>query len=53
MNEYFTLMVRKELFNFSYVTKVKKGSFTDIIYLYVYRKNTVKPRSDALADLLA
>ena len=48
MNKYFTLTVQKEVSNFSYVTKVNKGSFTDIIYLYIHRKNIVKPSCDVL-----
>ena len=50
MNEFFTLTVRKELSNFSYVTKVEliKGSFTDVIYLYIHREHTIKPSTDVL-----
>ena len=45
MNTYFTLTLRKELSNFNYVTKVEKGSFTDVIYLYIH---TVKPNTNVL-----
>lgn len=48
MNKYFTLAVRKKLSNFSYVAKMEKGSFTDVIYLYIHRNRTIKPHIDVL-----
>ena len=48
MNKYFTLTVCKKLSNFSYVAKVEKVSFTDVIYLYIHGKHTIKPNTNIL-----